>query len=193
MSALYVSLKVNSLIVRSLPSPMFSSFVTRALLAACLMSASSALAQNKVGIINLQKALLDTAEMKKAQADMEGKFKPRQDAIEKIQREMADIQRNLQANQGKLQPAAEQQMMSTGQRLQRDLQRQTEDLQADVDRERQEILQRGGQRIQEVIKKVSEAKGMDVVVDAANTLYFKPVLDLTPDVTVEYDKTYPVK
>lgn len=173
---------------------MLSSLVTRTLLAASLMLAtSSAFAQNKIGIINLQKALLDTAEMKKAQAEMEAKFKPRQDAIEKIQREMADIQRNLQTNQGKLQPAAEQQLMASGQRLQRDLQRQTEDLQGDVDRERQEILQRGGQRIQEVIKKVSEAKGMDVVVDSGNTLYFKPVLDLTPDVTAEYNKTYPLK
>ena len=168
--------------------------VSRLLLAATLtLALSSAYAQSKVGVINLQKALLDTAEMKKAQTDMEAKFKPRQDAIDKIQRELADIQRNLQANQGKLQPAAEQQMMASGQRLQRDLQRQTEDLQGDVDRERQEILQRGGQRIQEIIKKVSEAKGVDIVVDAANTLFFKPVLELTADVPAEYDKAYPVK
>jgi outer membrane protein len=154
---------------------------------------SAAFAQHKVGVVNLQKALLDTAEMKKAQSDMEAKFKPRQDAIDKIQRELADIQRNLQANQGKLQPAAEQQMMATGQRLQRDLQRQTEDLQGDVDRERQEILERGGQRIQEVIRKVSEAKGLDIVVDSGNTLFFKPALDITAEVTAEYDKAYPVK
>jgi outer membrane protein len=163
------------------------------LVASLFLAVTAAQAQSKVGIINLQKALLDTAEMKKAQAEMEARYKPRQDAIDKLQKEIADLQRNLQANAGKLQPAAEQEMLTRGQRAQVELKRQTEDLQADVDRDRNDILQRGGQRIQEVIKKVAEAQTLDVVVDSGNTLYFKPALDLTPAVTAEYDKTYPVK
>jgi len=163
------------------------------LVASLFLAVTAAQAQSKVGIINLQKALLDAAEMKKAQADMEARYKPRQDAIDKLQKEIADLQRNLQANAGKLQPAAEQEMLTRGQRAQVELKRQTEDLQADVDRDRNDILQRGGQRIQEVIKKVAEAQALDVVVDSGNTLYFKPALDLTPAVTAEYDKTYPVK
>lgn len=163
------------------------------LVASLFLAVTAAQAQSKVGIINLQKALLDTAEMKKAQAEMEARYKPRQDAIDKLQKEIADLQRNLQANAGKLQPAAEQEMLTRGQRAQVELKRQTEDLQADVDRDRNDILQRGGQRIQEVIKKVAEAQALDVVVDSGNTLYFKPALDLTPAVTAEYDKTYPVK
>ena len=168
--------------------------VARVCIVASLFLAVSALqAQSKVAIINLQKALLDTAEMKKAQAEMEARYKPRQDSIDKLQREIAELQRNLQTNAGKLQPAAEQEMMSRGQRAQIELKRQTEDLQADVERDRNDILQRGGQRIQEVIKKVAEAQSVDIVVDSGNTLYFKPALDLTPAVTTEYDKSYPVK
>lgn len=163
------------------------------LVASLFLAVTAAQAQSKMGIINLQKALLDTAEMKKAQAEMEARYKPRQDAIDKLQKEIADLQRNLQANAGKLQPAAEQEMYARGQRAQVELKRQTEDLQADVDRDRNDILQQGGQRIQEVIKKVAEAQALDVVVDSGNTLYFKPALDLTPAVTAEYDKTYPVK
>jgi len=163
------------------------------LVASLFLAVTAAQAQSKVGIINLQKALLDTAEMKKAQADMEARYKPRQDGIDKLQREIAELQRNLQSNAGKLQPAAEQEMVVRGQRAQVELKRQTEDLQADVERDRNDILQRGGQRIQEVIKKVAEAQALDVVVDSGNTLYFKPALDLTPAVTAEYDKSYPVK
>lgn len=163
------------------------------IVASLFLAVGAAQAQSKVGIINLQKALLDTAEMKKAQADMEARYKPRQDGIDKLQREIAELQRNLQSNAGKLQPAAEQEMVVRGQRAQVELKRQTEDLQADVERDRNDILQRGGQRIQEVIKKVAEAQALDVVVDSGNTLYFKPALDLTPAVTAEYDKSYPLK
>lgn len=163
------------------------------IVASLFLAVGAAQAQSKVAIINLQKALLDTAEMKKAQAEMEARYKPRQDSIDKLQRELAELQRNLQSNAGKLQPAAEQEMVNRGQRAQIELKRQTEDLQADVERDRNDILQRGGQRIQEVIKKVAEAQGVDVVVDSGNTLYFKPTLDVTPAVTTEYDKTYPVK
>ena len=163
------------------------------LVASLFLAVAAAQAQSKVAIINLQKALLDTAEMKKAQSDMETRYRPRQEAIDKLQREIAEIQRNLQTNAGKLQPAAEQDMMVRAQRAQVELKRQTEDMQADVERERNDILQRGGQRIQEVIKKVAEAQGVDVVVDSGNTLYFKPTLDVTPAVTAEYDKAYPAK
>ena len=41
-------------------------------------------AQVKVAIINLQKAVLDTAEIQKAQKELEARYKPRQDAAEEI-------------------------------------------------------------------------------------------------------------
>ena len=40
--------------------------------------AGIAAAQIKVGVINSQKALVETAEIKKAQKDLEDKFRPRQ-------------------------------------------------------------------------------------------------------------------
>ena len=74
-----------------------------------------------------------------------------------------------------------------------DLQRLTEDLQADVDRERNDILGRSSQRMQEVVKKLAEEKGIDVVVDISNTVYFKPALEITTESIAAYDKAYPAK
>lgn len=155
--------------------------------------ASTAVAQVKVGIINTQKALLDTAELKKAQADLEAKFKPRQDAMEKAQKEIQAIQQQLQANAGKLTPQAEQDYQIQGQRKQRELQRLGEDLQADVDRERNDILAKSGQRMQAIVQKVAEEKGLDLVLDVSQAVYFKPVLELTADATAAYDKAHPAK
>jgi outer membrane protein len=161
--------------------------------ATLLASATVASAQLKVAVINVQKAVLETAEIKKAQTELEAKFKPRQDQMERLQRELQTLQGQLQAMQGKLTPAAEQDMVGQGQRKQRELQRLTEDLQADVDRERQDILGRSSVRMQEVVKKLSEAGNYDVVVDVSTAYYFKPALDITKDATAAYDKTYPVK
>jgi Skp family chaperone for outer membrane proteins len=43
----------------------------------------------------------------------------------------------------------------------------------------------------DVVKKLSEEKGLDVVVDIPYTVYSKPTLDITNDAIAAYDKAYP--
>ncbi|MEJ7606120.1 MAG: OmpH family outer membrane protein [Bryobacteraceae bacterium] len=158
-----------------------------------LAAASFASAQIKVAIINSQLSVIETAELKKAQAELETKFKPRSTQMETLQKEIAQLQQQLQQGQGKLTPQAEQNLSATGTRRQRELQRLGEDLQADVDRERNEILQRSGARMQDIVKKMAEERGLDLVIDVSNTVYFKPALDLTKEATAAYDKAFPLK
>lgn len=148
-------------------------------------------AQVKIAIINSQKALLETDDIKKAQADLETKYKPRQDQMVKLQKDLQDIQAQLQS--GKLNQFGEQELNAQGQKKQRDLQRMQQDLQEDVERERTDILQRAGTRMTEVVKKLADEKGLDVVIDSANTLFYKASLDLTAEAAAAYNKTYPVK
>jgi outer membrane protein len=149
--------------------------------------------QTKVGIVSLQRAVLGCAEIKKASAGMEVKYKPRQQEMEKLQRELAGIQQQLQTNAGKLTPSAEADLNAQGQHKQRELQRLNDDLQADVTAERNEILGSAGAKMRDVVKKLADEKGLDVIVDEQSTLFFKPVLDLTADAIAAYDKAYPVK
>ena len=44
-----------------------------------------------------------------------------------------------------------------------------------------------------VVRKLADARGMDIVVDASGTLFFKPVLDLTKDAIAEFDRAFPAK
>jgi len=156
-----------------------------------VVSAGLGSAQIKVGIVNSQKALLDTEEIKKAQKDLETKFKPRQDQMAKLEKDLQDIQTQLQS--GRLNQTGEQELTAQGQRKQRELTRIQQDLQADVESERNDILQRAGTRMQDVVKKVAEEKGLDVVLDSAGTHYFKAALDITNDTVAAYNKAYPVK
>jgi outer membrane protein len=148
-------------------------------------------AQNKVAIINLQKAVMDSAEIKSASAAMEARYKPRVAQIEALDKEIATIAQNLQTNAGKLTGQAEADLNAQGQRKQRDVQRMRDDLQADVDRERNEILQKSALKMTDVLKKLAEEKGLDIVVDAPYAPYFKASLDITPDLVAAYDKAYP--
>ena len=149
--------------------------------------------QAKIAILNTQKALLETSEIKKAQADLEAKYKPRTDDLRRLDTELADIQNRLSAGAGKLTPQVEADLQGQGQRKQRELQRKQEDLQAEVERDRQEILMKASQRMQEVVKKMSDEKGYDIVIDSSNTVHFKVTLEITTEATAAYDKAHPLK
>ena len=154
--------------------------------------AQMASAQPKITVINLQRAVLESAEIKKADADMQARYKPRTAAIEKLQKDVADIAQQLQTNAGKFTQQAEADLTAQGTKKQRDLQRLQEDLQADVDRERNDILQKAGAKMSEIVKKIAEEKGYDLVVELSTAIYFKPAMEITNDAIAAYDKAYPV-
>jgi outer membrane protein len=66
-------------------------------------------------------------------------------------------------------------------------------VQAGAEADRNDILRRGTQRMTEVVKKLADEKGLDVVVDSANIVFFKPTLEITQEAIAAYDKTYPPK
>jgi outer membrane protein len=172
---------------------MFRSTLALAVCAAGLFSVPSAMAQAKVGVVSLQKAILDTAEIKKAGNDMAAKYKKRQDDLDKAQRELNDIQTQLQSAQGKLSAAGEADLQARGERKQREVKRLDEDLRADVERDRGDILSRAQTRMLEIVKKVADEKGLDMVVEATAVISFKPALDITAEAVTAYDKSYPAK
>src|SRR5438105_3917669 len=87
---------------------------------ALFVAAQIAPAQSKVAVINLQQAIFESAEIKKANDQMQATFKPRQDKIEQLQNEINNLQKQLQASNGKLSPQAEADLTSQGQRKTRD-------------------------------------------------------------------------
>lgn len=143
----------------------------------------------KIAIVNAQKSVADTQEIKKAQADLAVKYKPRQQEIETLQKDLQDIQTQLKTPGLSSEKAA--QLNEDGQVKEKQLRRLGEDLQSDFNQDRADILGRAGRRMQDVIKKLAEEKGLDVVIDVSNTLYYKPALDITAEATAAYDKAYP--
>jgi len=168
--------------------------IRRAVIAASfVLAALPASAQLKVGVVNLQKALQDTAEIKQAEADLKARFGPRQEEIASMEKEIAKMTAEAEANQSKYNEQTMAELVARLQNRQRQYQRNSQQLQEEVNRDRQDILARIGQRFQEVVKKVSEEKGLDFVFDQNNLLFAKPGMDISAEVTAAYDKAYPPK
>jgi outer membrane protein len=160
---------------------------------ALLLSSQLASAQVKVAVINLQRAVFESAEIKKADAQMQATFKPRQDKIDALNKDLASLSQQLQSSNGKLSPSAEADLQAQGTRKQRDLQRLTDDLQADATAYRNDVLSKSSEKMQAVVKKLAEEKGFDLVVDTTTALYYKEAMDITKDAIAAYDKAYPPK
>ncbi len=161
---------------------------------ALLGVAQIASAQPKITVINLQRAVLESAEIKKADADMQARYKPRSAAIEQLQKDIAGIAQQLQTNAGKFTQQAEADLTAQGQKKQRDLQRLQEDLQADVERERNDILQKSTGEDERDREEDRRREGLRPGggVSAGTTVYFKPAMEITNDAIAAYDKAYPV-
>lgn len=174
---------------------MFQSVVVRTgLLCLALSSLGTvALAQTKIAVINLQRAVLESNEIKKASAGLEAKYKPRQQELEKLQAEIDKIRQTLETGQGKLSAEGEADLNAEGTRKQTQLQRKTEDLQKEVEAERNEILGKSSKQMQEVVAKLAAEKGYDVVVDVSTTVFFKPALEITNEAITAYNAAYPGK
>jgi outer membrane protein len=156
-----------------------------------LSATAVAQAPLKVGVVSLQKALEGTAELKQAEVDLRTKFGPRQDQLAEMEKDLAKMQQDYSGNQGKYNDAALAELGQKIQRRQLQLQRNSTALQEEVNRDRQDVLQRIGKNLQEVIRKVADEKGLDLVVDSTAALFSKPAMDISADVTVAYDKAYP--
>jgi outer membrane protein len=159
---------------------------------ALLALAAPASAQLKVAVVNMQQAIGATAEVKKADADFQAKMKPDQQRATQLQNDLASIQQQLQTGANKLSDQQQEDLNAEGQRKQREYQRILQELQEATDSARQDIWPKCTQRMVEVLKKLAEEKGYDLIVESSVTYFAKTGMDITADATAAYDKAYPV-
>jgi outer membrane protein len=158
---------------------------------ALLALAQAAPAQIKIAVVNMQQAVFATAEVKKADADLQVRLKPEQDRAQKLQSDLASIQQQLQTNGAKMTEQQQEELNTEGTRKQREFQRLSTELQEAADGARQDILPKCTQRMVEVLKKLAEEKGYDLVVESTVAYFSKAGMDVTTEATAAYDKAYP--
>ena len=157
----------------------------------------------KLGAIDFQRALADTAEMRKHNKEIETKYRPRQEEIAKLSQEIQELEEKLR-QAGVSEMAALQDQLA---RKRRDAQRKQEDTETDFRFEMADVFQYGTSRMRFVVAKLADEKGLDLVIDTqlltdpfsrqlnpeqAKPLYLKPALDMTAEATRRYDQEFPL-
>lgn len=179
-----------------------------ALSAACLIAsavawgqaapaASSPASGKAIGIINLRGAIGSTAEGKQASAELQSQFAPRSAEIDSITKQINDLQQKLQAGQGKLSEEEVGRLTAEGQRLTQRLDRKRTDFQEDASAAQQDVFERIGRKMVDVLDRYARENGFSVILDTSGQnsplLYASEQVNVTQDIIRLYDQAYPVK
>jgi len=152
-------------------------------------------APNKIAIIHLQNAIIGTKDGQKAAKELEAKFMPKRQEIEKRQAEIQALQQQLRASSNTASEEQKNKLMRDIDAKQKSLQRDGEDASAELDQEQQKLFQEIGGKVMAVIDKYASDNGFAVVIDvsaqSSPVLYASTSVDITRQVVETYDKNAP--
>jgi outer membrane protein len=168
-------------------------------LAAPIMLAQSggAAAPSKVGVINVQVAITSTAEGKQAAAELQSKFAPRQTDLDNMRKQLDDVQSRLRTGATTLSDDEKARLARQGDVLTRSYQRKQQEAQDDFNDEQQDIVNRIGRKMMDVLDKYSKENGFVMILDTSAqqtpVVYAANGIDVTQDIIRLYDQGNPVK
>lgn len=164
-------------------------------LTAATMFAQAPGAAGKVGVINVQGALISTKDGQKAAAELEAKAAPKRKQLEAKQNEINSLKDQLQKGSNTLSEAAKQNLYRDIDQKTKNLKRDAEDAEAEFNQDQQKVLQQLGQRVMAVIDKYSRDNGFTLILDVSSpqtpVLYASNTIDITKDIIEMYDKNSP--
>lgn len=131
-------------------------------------AATSAAGGTRVGVIDVQSAILATNEGQRDFGQLETKFAPKREEITKTNKEIEDLKKQLAAQDGKLNDEARANLVKQIDAKQKTLQRSVEDAQADFQAQQNEIFNRIGQKLMDSAVKYANGNGIGVIIDASN-------------------------
>ena len=173
------------------------SFLQLPVLALSAMMAAHAQGQapTKIGIINIQSAIIGTKDGQKAVQELEAKSAPKRKELEKKQGDIQVLQTKLRSSSNtaseEVRNTLARQIDTSTKAYNRDL----EDAQAEFDQEQQKILGEIGGKMMAVIDKHSTDNGFAVILDVSSqqtpVLFAATSVDITRDIIALYDKNAP--
>jgi outer membrane protein len=153
--------------------------VAVALASLSFVAASSARADAKIAVIDMQKAILDTNEGARAldsfKKTMDKKQKDLEDAQTKILKDKGDLEKKCKSGPRE----ACEKGMDDLQKRYADWQKAGQDFQVEVQKKQQEATQPILTKLVAIVKRIAQKEGYDVVVDKLVAHYQRADLDVT--------------
>lgn len=149
----------------------------------------------KVGVINIQSAIVSTKEGQKAANDIQARFNPKKAELDKRQADIGQLQDQLNRGRNTLSEEARQNLVREIDQKTKSLNRETEDARAELDQTEQKVMSELGGRIMAVIDKYAKDNGYSLIVDVSSpqtpVVYASNTIDITRDIIELYDKNAP--
>ncbi len=144
----------------------------------------------RVGVVNPQTILKESAYGKRKRADLEEHRSARRKVLDSDEEDLNKLQDKLQASQD----ASDADRQSMQQQLQRKFQKYQERVQTfeqELSKKQDDMETEYLEKLQVVAKTVAEQKGFAMVTNMNVVLYSSQGLDVTEDVLKEFEKLYP--
>jgi outer membrane protein len=162
-------------------------------IAAATMIAANA--QTKVAVINIQAAIANTKDGKKAAEDLDTRMAPVKKDLEKKQGELNALKESMQKGGLTMSEAAKRELANNIDSKTKAYNRDLEDAQAEAQQQQDKVLNELGQKMMAVIDKYSRDNGMALVLDVSNpqtpVLFASNTIDITQAIIEMYDKNAP--
>lgn len=152
---------------------------------------------SKVGTINLQQAVPNTAEAKAATAKLQREFvEPRTNQLKAMQQSVQDAQDKLQKGGNTLSQQAKDDLALDINRKTRDFNRAVEDYEADQEDHQRELLADFSVKMQETITQYARTNGFAMIFDISSRdqsglVFASEAIDITQAIIEAYDKAHP--
>lgn len=168
-------------------------FVRLIAIAAATVVAASA--QAKVAVINIQAAIANTKDGKKAAEELDARMAPRKKDLEKKQGDINALKDSLQKGGSAMSENSKRELMSNIDTKTKSYNRDLEDAQAELQQEQDKVLGELGQKMMAVIDKYSRDNQYVLVLDVSNpqtpVLFASNTIDITQAIIEMYDKNAP--
>ena len=154
----------------------------------------AARAQGKVGVINLSTAIGSTSEGKKAIADLEKKFAPRKQELQRLQQEIQSIQDQLSKQSATLSDEEQRRLSREAEDKQRIFKRSADDAQSDYNADTEDSVRRIGAKMVRVIADYAQQNGFVLVIDDTQLpiYYAAKEIQISAEVVKRYDAANPL-
>lgn len=131
-------------------------------------ASTAAPATTKVGIVNIQDAIIATNEGKKEFDTLKQRFSPKETELKNLNDEVEKLKQQLQAQTDKLSDDERSTRVKTLEVKQKTLQRNYEDAQNEFQQAEQEVVNRIGAKMLDVLGKYAKTHGYTVILDVSN-------------------------
>lgn len=153
--------------------------------------ATAASSFGKIGIINMQQAILASNEGQRDFQALSKKFEPKQAELKGMNDEVDNLKKQLNTQGDKLNDVARANLVKSIESKQKELQRNLEDAQSDFQGQQNDILQQVGQKMMQTLDKYAKANGYSLILDVSNqnspVLWAGASTDVTKVIVDEYN------